>query len=99
MKKVDMETITLKTTYRGINGKAERQHLYTTDVDMGQEEKTKRDHQIIQNDLEFADDAQLFIEKDTRGQMCERIGNYDIATETRHLTIQWGEVELIRERH
>ena len=58
-----METIILKTTYRRISGKAERQHLYTTDTDMGKEEKIKRDHQIIQNDLEFADDTQLCIEK------------------------------------
>ena len=58
-----METIVLKTTYRGINGKTERKHIYTTDTDIDQEEKTKRDHQIIQNDLEFADGAQLFIEK------------------------------------
>ena len=58
-----METTILKATYRRISGKTERQHLYITDTDMGQEGKIKRAHQIIQNDLEFADDAQLFIEK------------------------------------
>ena len=29
--------------------------------------------------------------------MCERIGNYDIATETRELKIQWGKVKLLRQ--
>ena len=95
-KKVDMETIILKTTYRGINDKKERQYLHTRDTDMNQEKGKRQDRQIIQNDLEYADDAQLFIEKGTRGQMCERIGDYDIATETRQLNIQWGKVELLR---
>ena len=30
--------------------------------------------------------------------MDERIGNYDIITETRRLNIQWGKVELLRKR-
>ena len=88
-KKVDVETIILKTTYRRTNGKTERQQLHTIDIDVGQEEKIKRDHQIIQNDIEFADDTRLCVEKDTQEQMCERIGNYDIVTETRHRAIQW----------
>ena len=28
--------------------------------------------------------------------MNERVGNYDIVTETRRLTIQWGKVELLK---
>ena len=32
--------------------------------------------------------------------MCERIGNYDISTETRELQIQWAKVQLLRhEKH
>ena len=93
-----METIILKTTYRGINGKTERRHIYTTDTDIDQEERAKRDHQIVQNDLEFADDTQLFIAKDTHEQMCGRIGNYDISTETRHLAIQWGKLSCYDEK-
>ena len=50
-----------------------------------QEEGDK--HKIVQNALEFADDAKLFIEQDTEEQMNERIGNYNIVTETRRLTI------------
>ena len=54
-----------KDNIPGISDKKERQHLCTTDIDMNQEEQTKRSRQIIQNDLEYADDTQLFIEKDT----------------------------------
>ena len=54
----------------------------------------------MQNDLEYSDDTKLLIEKDTREQMCERIGKYDISTETRELKIQWANVELLRrEKH
>ena len=52
-------------------------------------------NQIVQNDLEYANDTQLLIERDTHGQMCERMGNYDIETETRELKIQWAKVELL----
>ena len=48
--------------------------------------------QIIQNDIGYADDTQLLIEKDTHEQLCERIGNYDIAAETRELKIQWAQL-------
>ena len=61
-------------------------------------EQWKNKQRIVQNALEFADDAQLFIEHDTEEQMNERIGNYDIITETRRLNIQWGKVELLRKR-
>ena len=54
------------------------------------------DQQIIQNAAIFADDAKLFSEEDTQEQTNERMGNYDIITETRHLTIQWGKVHLLR---
>ena len=62
-------------------------------------EDTKKNingRQIVQNALEFADGTQLFIEHDTTEQMNERIGNYDIVTETRRLAIQWSKVELLR---
>ena len=54
--------------------------------------------QIIQNDIEYADEAKLLIEKDTHEQLCARIGSYDIETETRELKIQWGRVELLKHR-
>ena len=47
------------------------------------------------NDLEYAEGTHLLIEKDTHEQMCGRIGNYDISTETRELKIQWGKVEML----
>ena len=44
---------------------------------------------LIQDDLEYADDANLLIGRDTHFQSCERMGNYDISTETREPIIQW----------
>ena len=49
----------------------------------------------MQDDVEYADGAQLFMGKDTHGQMCERLGNCDISTETRELEIQWIDVLLV----
>ena len=63
---------------------------------MKNEKTTKQRIQTVQNALEFADDAQLFIEHDTEEQMNERIGNYNIVTETRRLTIQRRKVVLLR---
>ena len=78
----------------------EQQTLRKTDIDQTKEVKKLNDRQIIQNALEFADDAKPFTQHDTRGQMNERIGNYYITTETRRLTIQWNKVLLLRrERH
>ena len=57
---------------------------------------TQKKQHIAQDDLEYADDTQLFMGNATRGQMCERLGNCDIATESRHLEIQWVKVELLR---
>ena len=91
-----METIRIGTTYRRNNDRNERQFFYDTDEKEQQEKQANGKHHLIQNDLEYADDTQLFMEKDTHGQICERIGNYDIATESRHLKIQWGKVELLR---
>ena len=50
---------------------------------------------LTQDDLVYADDAALFIGKEDREQLCERMGNYDIATETSELEIHWGEVSLL----
>ena len=55
----------------------------------------KQTDPIIKDDLEYADDTRLLIENDNRGQMCERIGNYDISTETREIEIQWAKVLLL----
>ena len=54
------------------------------------------ENQIIQNDLEYAGDTQLLMGRDTHEQMCERIGNYDIETETRDLKIRCAKVDLLR---
>merc|ERR1712112_544017 len=59
-------------------------------------EKSPQDQQIVQNAIVFADDTKLLSENDTHEQMNERMGNYDIITETRHLEIQWGKVLLMR---
>ena len=43
---------------------------------------------LIQDDVGYEDDATLITERGNRDQMCDRWGNYDIATETRELKIQ-----------
>ena len=83
-------TITIGTEYRRIDKKKEMQMI------KGEKQEDEDEYKIVQNALEFADDTQLFIEHDTEEQMNERIGNYDIVTETRRLTIQWSKVELLR---
>ena len=55
----------------------------------------EKENQIAQNGLEYADDTQLLIEKDTHEQMCAGIGNYDISTETRELKIRWAKVGIL----
>ena len=69
---------------------------YGKNAEHEEQDNRNNDRRIVQNALEFADDTQLFIEHDTEEQMNERIGDYDIATETRRLTIQRGKVELLR---
>merc|ERR1712112_76719 len=59
-------------------------------------EKSHQDQQKVQNAIVFADDTKLLSANDTHEQMNERMGNYDIITETRHLEIQWGKVLLLR---
>ena len=50
---------------------------------------------LRQCDLEYADDAALLIEQDAREQLRERVGNYDIETETRELRIPWADLLLL----
>ena len=66
----------------------EKQTTIETQIIKEENPEEGNKHEIVQNALEFADDTQLFIEHDTEEQMNERIGNYDIVTETRRLTIQ-----------
>ena len=47
---------------------------------------------LIQDDPEYADGAQLLIQRDTNEQLCKSIVNYDISTETRELKIQWAKL-------
>ena len=70
--------------------------VWEDDTNHNDAKKNINEQQIVQNALEFADDTQLFIEHDTDEQTNERIGNYDIVTETRRLAIQWSKVELLR---
>ena len=72
------------------------QILWEENTDQEEMNNGKNNRRIVQNALEFAGDTQLFIEHDTEEQMNERVGNYDIVTETRRLTIQWSKVELLR---
>ena len=65
-----------------------KQKFQTGETKQSPEEK---ENQIVQSDIEYADDTHLLIENDTHGQMCARIGNYDISTETRELKIQLGQ--------
>ena len=57
--------------------------------------EAEQENYIIQDDVEYADDAQLFMEKDTHEQMCARLGNYSISSETRELNIQRINVLLL----
>ena len=79
-----MATVITQTTYRGINNKTENRNLNNGDSDMRREREKEQNHQIVQNALEYANDAQIFIAKGTHEQICERLGNYDIITATRH---------------
>ena len=45
---------------------------------------------VSQDDIEHADDTTVIIAKDSRTQMCERMGHYDIVTDQGELEIQWG---------
>ena len=79
------------------NTETEKQTIQKTGSGKNRENGgNQHDQQIIQNAVIFADDTKLLSEEDTHEQMDERMGNYDIATETRHLTIQWGKVHLLR---
>ena len=44
---------------------------------------------LIKDDIEYAHDASVFIQEVAHEQMCERMGNYDIITETIELKIHW----------
>ena len=50
---------------------------------------------LIQDDADYADGSTLFMESDNREQMCDRVGNYDIESETRRVEIQWINVLLL----
>ena len=91
-----METVIIREYYQKTERNTEKQTLRKTDAGRTDEEQKSTERQIVQNALEFADDAHLFIEHDTREQMNGRIRNYDIITETRRLTIQWNKVHLLR---
>ena len=90
-----MKTIAIGAHYRKMENN-EKQTLRNDDINRKNTKKNINEQQIVQNALEFADDTQLFIEHDTTEQMNEGIGNYDIVTEKRRLTIQWSKVELLR---
>ena len=84
------------TTYREKNDRNEKQFFDETDGKKQTNTDMQKKQHIIQDDLEYADDTQLLMGNDTRGQMCGGLGNYDIATESRHIVIQWIKVELLR---
>ena len=97
LEKLDIVTITERKYHQKTDKETEKQTLQKTGTDQQERNNDKQhDQQIIQNALVFADGAILLSEKDTHEQMNERIGNYDIITETRHLTIQWEKVHLLR---
>ena len=82
-------SITIGTEYRRAETNNEMQVLRAGNTDQEEANNGETNQRKVQNALEFADDTQLFIENGTEEQMNERIGNYDIVTETRRLTIQW----------
>ena len=60
-----METITIREYYQKTEKNIEKQTLRKTDAGRKDEEQKSTERQIVQNALEFADDAQLIIEHDT----------------------------------
>ena len=68
----------LKLAYEDLSGETKNAEARKNPNNDG-----KRTDLQIQDDLEYADDTQLCIAIDNREQMCERMGNYDISTETR----------------
>jgi len=90
--KLDIRIVTGEENHQRTRNGTENQTIRTLKQDTEREtEKSPQDQQIVQNAIIFADDAKLLSENDTHGQMNERMGNYDIITETRHLEIQCGE--------
>ena len=64
-------------------------------TDETQQESGAINDKLIQDGLEKEDGAHLLLSKHTHGKLCERIGNFDISTETRELTIQRANVALL----
>ena len=96
-KKLGTRIVTGEETHQRTRKEMENQTIKYTKQDT--EKETKRSHQdqqTVQNAIVFADDTKLLSENDTHEQMNERMGNYDIITETRHLKIQRGKVLLLR---
>ena len=91
-KKVDTRTVILETSLTKTQDAKSGRGAQRFMTEKHNRQRRKK-NQIVQNDLEY---AQLLMGSDTHEQMCERMGNYDIATETRELKIQWIKVELLR---
>ena len=98
MKKVDRRTIIIETHLEGSVWTQRGKEIHQVQTNEATQTKEGTKHHIIQNEIEYADDTKLLIEKDTHGRLCERIENYDIITETRDLKIQWAIVEILKQR-
>ena len=65
-------------------------------INMGRGRRESAYHDLlIQDDIEYAYDATVLIENGTNEQICERMGRYDIITETRELDVQWGNALIL----
>ena len=96
-KKLDIRIIIGDEIYQRTRKETVNQTIKILKQDpINDEEKSPHDQQIVQNAIVFADDTKLLSENDTHEQMNERMGNYDIITETRHLKIQWEKALLLR---
>ena len=61
--KINMATVTTRKYHQKTDKEMGKQTLQKTDTDRNREERKPHDQPIIQNALEYADDAKLFIEK------------------------------------
>ena len=98
-KKLDVRIVTGEENHQRTKKETENQTIRILKQETtGNTEKSLQNQQNVQNAIVFADDTKLLSENDTHEQMNERMGNYDIIAETRHLKIQWGESTTPKKR-
>ena len=81
-RRVDSRAIIIGTRLEKTNGAKQGKEPERFQINETQQAPGELKDHIVPNDLEYADDTQILIDKDTHEKLCERIGNYDIAMDT-----------------